>query len=102
MTQTHGANMPNMSPVPLTLFVCIDHALALQTTNDDFILASCSSVNSRTSKASSHSTNVMCVVVLLTADRNLRVKAHAAGVPVRDFPSFMAWVKPALKLKEIK
>ena len=39
------------------------------------------------------------MVVLLTADRNLRVKAHAAGVPVRDFHSFMSWVKPTLKAK---
>ncbi len=28
-------------------------------------------------------------VVLLTDDRNLRVKAHAAGLPVKDLPTFM-------------
>lgn len=28
-------------------------------------------------------------VVLLTDDRNLRVKAHASDQPVRDIPSFM-------------
>ncbi|KAG5886136.1 hypothetical protein JTB14_009235, partial [Gonioctena quinquepunctata] len=30
-------------------------------------------------------------VVLLTDDRNLRVKAHARDVPVRDMPDFMRW-----------
>lgn len=28
-------------------------------------------------------------VVLLTDDRNLRVKAHANNLPVRDIPAFM-------------
>lgn len=98
----HGTEVKSISLVPHTLFVRICHLLAPQTTNDDFILASCSSVNARTSKTHTHNTNVMCVVVLLTADRNLRVKAHAAGVPVRDFCSFMSWVKPALKLKGSK
>ena len=28
-------------------------------------------------------------VVLLTDDRNLRVKAHAANIPVKDLSSFM-------------
>lgn len=30
-------------------------------------------------------------VVLLTEDRNLRVKAHARDVPVRALPDFMRW-----------
>ncbi|XP_074640176.1 telomerase-binding protein EST1A-like [Tubulanus polymorphus] len=30
-------------------------------------------------------------VVLLTADRNLRVKAHARNVPTKDIPSFLSW-----------
>nr|CAH7719815.1 unnamed protein product [Callosobruchus chinensis] len=30
-------------------------------------------------------------VVLLTEDRNLRVKAHARDVPVRELPDFMRW-----------
>ena len=37
-------------------------------------------------------------VVLLTDDRNLRVKAHASGLPVRDIPAFMRLVPPAKKL----
>lgn len=30
-------------------------------------------------------------VVLLTEDRNLRVKAYARDVPVRELPDFMRW-----------
>lgn len=30
-------------------------------------------------------------VVLLTEDRNLRVKALARDVPVRDLPAFLTW-----------
>lgn len=30
-------------------------------------------------------------VVLLTDDRNLRVKAYARDVPVRELPDFMRW-----------
>lgn len=30
-------------------------------------------------------------VVLLTEDRNLRVKAHACDVPVRDLLDFARW-----------
>lgn len=30
-------------------------------------------------------------VVLLTEDRNLRVKALARDVPVRELPGFMQW-----------
>ncbi|KAK6305738.1 hypothetical protein J4Q44_G00245180 [Coregonus suidteri] len=32
-------------------------------------------------------------VVLLTDDRNLRVKALTRNVPVRDIPSFLTWAK---------
>ncbi|XP_060077389.1 telomerase-binding protein EST1A-like [Ylistrum balloti] len=32
-------------------------------------------------------------VVLLTDDRNLRLKAHTYNVPVKDVPSFMQWSK---------
>ena len=34
-------------------------------------------------------------VVLLTDDRNLRVKALARDVPVRDLPTFMTWTSSA-------
>lgn len=30
-------------------------------------------------------------VVLLTDDRNLRLKAHTHNVPVKDIPAFMKW-----------
>lgn len=32
-------------------------------------------------------------VVLLTDDRNLRLKAHTHNVPVKDVPSFLHWSK---------
>ncbi|KAF6097221.1 SMG6 nonsense mediated mRNA decay factor [Phyllostomus discolor] len=32
-------------------------------------------------------------VVLLTDDRNLRVKALTRNVPVRDIPAFLAWAQ---------
>lgn len=32
-------------------------------------------------------------VVLLTDDRNLRLKAHTYNVPVKDVPSFLKWCK---------
>lgn len=32
-------------------------------------------------------------VVLLTDDRNLRVKALTRNVPVRDIPAFLRWAK---------
>lgn len=32
-------------------------------------------------------------VVLLTDDRNLRVKALTRNVPVRDIPAFLSWAK---------
>ena len=32
-------------------------------------------------------------VVLLTDDRNLRVKAHASNLPVKDIPAFMELFK---------
>lgn len=32
-------------------------------------------------------------VVLLTDDRNLRVKALTRNVPVRDIPAFLSWAQ---------
>ncbi|KAK2177834.1 hypothetical protein NP493_577g02021 [Ridgeia piscesae] len=32
-------------------------------------------------------------VVLLTDDRNLRLKAHTRNVPVRNAPAFLKWAK---------
>lgn len=34
---------------------------------------------------------LVCEVVLLTDDRNLRVKALSRDLPVRDLPAFMRW-----------
>jgi PIN domain len=38
-------------------------------------------------------------VVLLTDDRNLRVKALARDVPVRDVPAFLTWTSSSAALK---
>ena len=32
-------------------------------------------------------------VVLLTDDRNLRLKAHVRNVPAKDIPSFLKWAR---------
>ena len=53
-----------------------------QATNDDLILLSCIKLHERVDHTH-HS------VVLLTDDRNLRVKSHASHMPVRSIPSFI-------------
>ncbi|KAJ0180547.1 hypothetical protein K1T71_003951 [Dendrolimus kikuchii] len=71
-----------------------------QPTNDDRVLAT--ALNLHANLAPDNDTCVeeeggsKCVrrvreVVLLTDDRNLRVKAMAAELPVRDLPSFIHW-----------
>ncbi|XP_043272434.1 telomerase-binding protein EST1A isoform X3 [Venturia canescens] len=66
------------------------------TRNDDRILATCLSLCRSNSK--DHGNNedteprrLKREVVLLTEDRNLRVKALARDVPVREVPDFMQW-----------
>lgn len=72
--------------------------------NDDRILATCLSLckNVRTSMATDCGDHVSeegdgdprklyREVVLLTEDRNLRVKALARDVPVRELPDFLKW-----------
>ncbi|XP_052737444.1 telomerase-binding protein EST1A isoform X3 [Bicyclus anynana] len=71
-------------------------------TNDDRVLATALSLHNNlaadTESRGTEATEVAqaagaCVreVVLLTDDRNLRVKALAAELPARDLPSFMTW-----------
>ncbi|CAG4989658.1 unnamed protein product [Parnassius apollo] len=47
--------------------------------------------NQDESGESSKCVRQVCEVVLLTDDRNLRVKALAAELPTRDLPSFVQW-----------
>ncbi|KAG7307633.1 hypothetical protein JYU34_007854 [Plutella xylostella] len=63
-------------------------------TNDDRVLATAlnlhANIPSEPESGEAGSRRV-CSVVLLTDDRNLRVKALAADLPARDLPSFVAW-----------
>ncbi|XP_023013335.2 uncharacterized protein isoform X1 [Leptinotarsa decemlineata] len=65
-------------------------------TNDDKILTTCL-VLCKGHKTQPHETtegeprHLEREVVLLTDDRNLRVKAYARDVPVRELPDFMRW-----------
>lgn len=65
---------------------CTVFPFVWQATNDDLILQSSLSLHHKLSSSSSSSPHT---VVLLTDDRNLRVKAHAARLPVKDIPQFM-------------
>ncbi|XP_078044593.1 uncharacterized protein LOC144474030 isoform X1 [Augochlora pura] len=66
------------------------------TRNDDRILATCLSLcktgnKDQASAEESQPRRLRREVVLLTEDRNLRVKALARDVPVREVPDFMQW-----------
>ncbi|KAL2741102.1 telomerase-binding protein EST1A-like isoform X4 [Vespula maculifrons] len=67
------------------------------TRNDDRILATCLSLCRTGNKDYNNSAEegqprrLRREVVLLTEDRNLRVKALARDVPVREVPDFMEW-----------
>ncbi|XP_012273002.1 telomerase-binding protein EST1A isoform X2 [Orussus abietinus] len=66
------------------------------TRNDDRILATCLSLCRASSKdqpstEEGQPRRLRREVVLLTEDRNLRVKALARDVPVREVPDFMQW-----------
>ncbi|KAG7188027.1 hypothetical protein KM043_015773 [Ampulex compressa] len=66
------------------------------TSNDDRILATCLSLCKSGNKDQSvteegQPRRLRREVVLLTEDRNLRVKALARDVPVREVPDFMQW-----------
>ncbi|XP_053625221.1 telomerase-binding protein EST1A isoform X2 [Plodia interpunctella] len=69
-------------------------------TNDDRVLATAvnlqANLPTQTESPREEASDVKCVkrvreVVLLTDDRNLRVKALAAELPARDLPSFVQW-----------
>ncbi|XP_074468181.1 telomerase-binding protein EST1A isoform X1 [Sebastes fasciatus] len=69
-----------------------------QGTNDDVILSCC--LNYCKDKAKDFmpdqrngTVRLQREVVLLTDDRNLRVKALTRNVPVRDIPAFLSWAK---------
>lgn len=69
-----------------------------RTTNDDRVLAAALNLHTNLSSETvpaegATSDNSRCVreVVLLTDDRNLRVKALAAEMPARDLPAFLQW-----------
>ena len=75
--------------------------------NDDIILSSCLHLPTKvaggnggwTSKSADDPNNPHAPLrlqrdaVLLTDDRNLRVKAHARNVPVKDILDFIRWAK---------
>ncbi|XP_041657100.1 telomerase-binding protein EST1A [Cheilinus undulatus] len=69
-----------------------------QGTNDDVILSCCLHYcKDKAKDFMPHQRNgtvrLHREVVLLTDDRNLRVKALTRNVPVRDIPSFLSWAK---------
>lgn len=62
--------------------------------NDDKILTTCLNLSRTTSKDEvkpGEPRRLVRDVVLLTDDRNLRVKALSRDVPVRELPDFMRW-----------
>ena len=64
--------------------------------NDDIILDICVAL-STSSKSDERRGNLRVVkrdAVLLTDDRNLKLKAHMADVPVNTIPDFVRWAFP--------
>ncbi|XP_036360056.1 telomerase-binding protein EST1A-like isoform X2 [Octopus sinensis] len=66
--------------------------------NDDLILTCCLHYCKDTTKdfipkGKDEPNRIYRDVVLLTDDRNLRLKAHTYNVPVKDVPSFLKWCK---------
>ncbi|XP_044755444.1 telomerase-binding protein EST1A [Coccinella septempunctata] len=63
--------------------------------NDDKILTTCLNLSKLHDKQMENKEGeprqIFREVVLLTDDRNLRVKAHSTDVPVRELPDFMKW-----------
>ena len=65
--------------------------------NDDIILDVCVAL-STSSKSDERCDNLRVVkrdAVLLTDDRNLKLKAHMTDVPVNTIPDFVRWAFPA-------
>lgn len=72
------------------------HNFVKQTNNDDTILSCCKHyckdhARDFMPKSPDEPTRFNRDVVLLTDDRNLRLKAHTDNVPVKDVPSFCTW-----------
>jgi len=67
------------------------HCVMLQISNDDYILLSSVNLRSKVDSSASKTVENCFTVVLLTDDRNLRVKAHAQDFPVKGLSEFMAW-----------
>lgn len=67
--------------------------------NDDIILDVCVAMSSSvSSKSDERRDNLRVVkrdVVLLTDDRNLKLKAHMSDVPVNTIPDFVRWAFPS-------
>ncbi|KPI91498.1 Telomerase-binding protein EST1A [Papilio xuthus] len=59
--------------------------------NDDRVLATALNLHANIESNADSTQEMVREVVLLTDDRNLRVKALAADLPARDLPSFVAW-----------
>lgn len=76
-----------------TAFTKEDDAIVdVNATNDDRILQACMTLcKGQSEQAAGEPRKIHREVVLLTEDRNLRVKALARDVPVREVPSFLQW-----------
>ncbi|XP_018008522.2 telomerase-binding protein EST1A isoform X1 [Hyalella azteca] len=75
-------------------------AIVDEMTNDDKILSSCQHfcvVDQSRTATSDAVVHVRCEAVLLTADRNLSIKAYASNVPVCTVPHFKRWAEEASK-----
>ncbi|XP_060528527.1 telomerase-binding protein EST1A isoform X2 [Cylas formicarius] len=85
--------------LPSTTFSAEDDtSLDGSLTNDDKILTTCLGLckghhhqEGEDELANGEPRHIVREVVLLTEDRNLRVKAYARDVPVRELPDFMQW-----------
>lgn len=74
------------------------HTVFFQGNNDDLILSCCLHYCKDKAKdymptSKEEPIRLLREVVLLTDDRNLRVKALTRNVPVRDIPAFLTWAQ---------
>lgn len=66
--------------------------------NDDLILDVCLNLTTKDHRSVTVENELRVVrrdVVLLTDDRNLKLKAHTTDVPVNAMPDFIRWAFPA-------
>ncbi len=85
----NGKGCIPLTPVLFMIFIIFmllfcNLILFMQATNDDLILISSLKLHERVDSQPGH-----CSVVLLTDDRNLRVKSHASHMPVKNIQKFM-------------